>query len=81
MSSQKPAVRNGHRIAVRFEPGRGLATEVIELPSNTQARRYVRENGLKVVRGEFKVAPNCSIRHTSCETQQSGPAADAEGGQ
>lgn len=64
--SKKPAIRMGKQIAMSFEPGRGHAKEVIELPSISQAKRYVRVNNLDVHRGEFKIAPHCKIHRATC---------------
>lgn len=74
-NSNGKAIRDGHRIATAFEPGRHWATEVIELPSSTQARRYVREKGLQVVRGKFKMAPNASVYRAECKLKGDGSEA------
>lgn len=63
--SQKP-IRMAHRIALSFEPGRGLATEVLVFPSVTHAKRYVRVKGLQVLRAEFRQAPNALVRQEVC---------------
>lgn len=59
------ALRMGHRIALKFEGH--LATEIVVLPSISQAKRYVRLKGLVVREGEFKPHANCGFIRVTCK--------------
>jgi len=70
MSSSKHPIRMGKQLAMKFEPGRGYALEVLNFPSKTEAKRYVRVNKLTVLRGEFKFAPQAVVVNAACPREQ-----------
>lgn len=61
-------IRDGKRIALEFDD-HGYATLVVELPSISHARRYVRKKGLVVRRGTFKQLPSATVE--SCREPRS----------
>ncbi len=64
-------IRKDTQIAVKFEDvGRHAALEVLNFPSKTEAKRYVRVKRLTVRRGSFAVAPKCQFIPTRCHREE-----------